>query len=164
MGTFKDTEDRQATSCTKCPEGRFGGSSAAQSSSSHCQKCPSGYFGANASATSCTSCPAGRYGQFPGDTSSSCTARCPESLRASCTPGTASPLAPIIGYYLADVATKSLAACPAGKFKPTLDFEPCSGCPIGKYTATNASTYCPVCLAGSRTNTGTDAGASSCIA
>jgi hypothetical protein len=44
VGTYKDTEDVEATSCAKCPEGRFGSSIAAQSNSSHCQKCHTRLF------------------------------------------------------------------------------------------------------------------------
>ena len=157
-----DLRHRTATSCTSCPEGRYGDAARAMTSSAHCVKCPPGYFGEEEAATKCTACPEGRYGQFPGETSPNCTAECPASLVASCTAGTASPLAPIIGFYLANVTTKEQKPCPTGKFKSTLDFEECGICPIGKYTATNASTYCADCAPGLHAATNTSDGCIPC--
>ena len=77
-----------------------------------------------------------------------CTAECPTSLVAACTLGTASPMAPVIGFYLADVAAQEQRPCPTGKFKSSLSFDECQSCPAGKYTAANASTFCFECPAG----------------
>jgi hypothetical protein len=75
-----DPRHRTATSCTSCPEGRYGDAARPMTSSAHCVKCPPGYFGEEEAATGCTACPEGRYGQFPGETSPDCTAECPASL------------------------------------------------------------------------------------
>ena len=57
-------------------------------------------------------------------------------------------MAPVIGFYLADVAAQEQRPCPTGKFKTSLSFDECQSCPVGKYTAANASTFCFECPAG----------------
>ena len=63
---------------------------------------------ASAGEIACKQCAVGRYGQFGGEVNSSCTDACPEAVRTSCTAGTASPRAPMLGCYLADLTTKVL--------------------------------------------------------
>jgi hypothetical protein len=89
------------------------------------------------------------YGQFDNEISEDCTAPCPSYIEAACTAGTSSPKAPIIGFYLVNVTTKEQKRCPAGKFKPTLDFEKCGSCPTGKYQNEHGKTYCDVVEPGS---------------
>jgi hypothetical protein len=54
-------------------------------------------------------------------------------------------MVPVIGFYLAGIATKEQKPCPTGKFKSVLSFDACQSCPIGKYASANASTYCNQC-------------------
>jgi hypothetical protein len=92
VGSYKSNTTipgKRATSCTSCPEGRYGKSDLAVTSSTHCVKCPSGKFGEAELAIGCSDCPEGRYGQFPGETSADCTDECPAGL--ICSTGTASP-------------------------------------------------------------------------
>jgi hypothetical protein len=151
-----------ALACKECPEGRYGDPAISQAGSSHCQKCPAGYYGPDTSATVCTACPAGRYGQFPGETSLTCTAECPATLVVACTSGTASPMAPVIGFYLADVAAQEQRPCPTGKFKSSLSFDECQSCPVGKFNEANASTFCFECPAGYHGPLSTSSSCSAC--
>jgi hypothetical protein len=57
-------------------------------------------------------------------------------------------MAPVIGFYLAEVAAQEQRPCPTGKFKSNLSFDECQSCPVGKFTAANASTFCFDCPAG----------------
>jgi predicted outer membrane repeat protein len=150
------------TFCVGCATGRYGDPAITQTNSSHCPKCPSGYYGPSVATTDCIACPAGRYGQFEGETSSACTDACPASLVEACNAGTASPMAPIIGFYLADVATKEQKPCPEGKFKTMLGFAECLSCPIGKFTAGNASSFCFECPAGYHQPVNTSSGCTGC--
>ncbi len=164
-GYYKDVNaaTKIAVTCQACPAGQYGTKPKATSFALGCTSCPRGYFQSEQNAQSCNECPAGRYGQFEGTVDSNCTDACPEALRASCTAGTASPRAPKLGHYLADVATKLQRECPAGKYKEALSFEACLTCPAGKYSGNSKSTFCALCAAGKYVTTSGSANVTACV-
>jgi hypothetical protein len=143
VGAYKSGTNGLNT-CSNCPEGRYGQTGTPTSSINHCAKCPAGKYQDIAAATACYACPGGRYGQFPGETEPNCTARCPTELLASCqsSEGTASPISPEVGHYIANFTTKIQKACPAGKHKPTLDFGKCSSCSSGRFQDKTGKAFC----------------------
>ena len=92
--------------------------------------------------TTCNKCQEGRYGQFPGEVNRSCTGLCPPNMKEGCTAGTASPKLPKVGHYLANISTKLLKKCPAGKYKATLDFSGCITCAHGQFQNEAGKAFC----------------------
>jgi len=158
-GNFYYQATSGASSCSKCPSGRYSESGSSSclgcnagsyfvpdvtkltigrpsSSSSSCLKCDAGRHSAAAGATTCAECPAGKN-SLRGSSTCSTFAGCPAGHFQPSSPGKACKACKS-GHYSVAGAT-ACSECDAGQYQPDTGASSCSECAAGRYATRRVS-------------------------
>jgi hypothetical protein len=144
-----------ASTCTKCPAGKWQPSNGRQS----CYACPTGHFQPNAGVYSCYACVKGQYADktdsakctkctqcAKGQFSSTALTGSNAASQCTCTPCAAGHYTPA-GYG-------HCFACPEGRFQHTKGHYSCYNCPAGKFGGAKGAISCSSCPVGKTTEPG----------